>query len=442
MDAKMIAALLFSSEEMTVESPASSSSFTEQQQREDDVCPVRRRVVEQVFQWDSHKHGGEKKKVERTKPVQVPDAVRFDMDNSEQREAQMKKEPEQESSPPLTNSLVRQQVVSLLIPGAYSVHPTGGERLDPFGRNAINNSRQSEDSEDRNEELYYNSSLPKATAVDLDGYLQQAVPEEESLRLTGCLANSPKRRVALVCTSIMGVAFLVSAGLTLWHLAFRSKDSEAFAVSNSFGNGGIEMSSDPTSPPEEIDQYILTLLPEETTQKILKDAGKLILSPQTEAYSWLLEDPRVSDYSDARLIQRYVLATLYYATKGDAWVDNTNWLSYENHECDWSISGLSIPDVDLNKFFQYPETKYPCDSMRAEEDEEAFDAGVIRHIWLGANNLKGTIPDEVYMLTNLQSILLHANQIEGKISTKFGLLAGLNAFSVFANVSTGFEHDY
>jgi hypothetical protein len=68
------------------------------------------------------------------------------------------------------------------------------------------------------------------------------------------------------------------------------------------------------------------------------DAEILISSetPQGKAGTWLLiSDPAsVDPCTYPTLLQRYALATLYFATEGDDWIDNTEWLLGE-HECNW-----------------------------------------------------------------------------------------------------------
>ena len=44
---------------------------------------------------------------------------------------------------------------------------------------------------------------------------------------------------------------------------------------------------------------------------------------------FLNNDTNLANYSDYRIQQRFALATLYYATQGDLWVEEDGWLSYE-----------------------------------------------------------------------------------------------------------------
>ena len=63
-------------------------------------------------------------------------------------------------------------------------------------------------------------------------------------------------------------------------------------------------------------------------------------SPQYRAACWLIYDdlrqldPLDNSYS-AAIVQRYVIAVLYYSTQGSAWHNTCNFLS-RNNECEWN----------------------------------------------------------------------------------------------------------
>jgi hypothetical protein len=62
-------------------------------------------------------------------------------------------------------------------------------------------------------------------------------------------------------------------------------------------------------------------------------------TPQHSAYSWLVDDDdmQLNEHSP-NLIQRYVLALLYFSTMGGQWKDAVGWLSTA-HECEWKQAG-------------------------------------------------------------------------------------------------------
>ena len=112
-------------------------------------------------------------------------------------------------------------------------------------------------------------------------------------------------------------------------------------------------------------------------------------TPQNEALVWLANNPSLTNYTDQEKIQRYALATLYYSTKGENWTHDDNWLSNAD-VCD--------------KWYSY-KNPINCNS-----------AGEIFHLHLYDNNLYGTIPAEIGLLSDSLG--------------KFNIQAGMTLFNV------------
>jgi hypothetical protein len=105
-----------------------------------------------------------------------------------------------------------------------------------------------------------------------------------------------------------------------------------------------------------------------------------VMSPQYAAYLWLLNDSWLAWYSEERRIQRYAMATIYFSLQGDSWLNNTGWLSNE-HECQWFSR--------VNRgICSWPQPRN------------------IRRLVLYYNNLHGTLPNEIGLLTDLEEINL------------------------------------
>lgn len=134
----------------------------------------------------------------------------------------------------------------------------------------------------------------------------------------------------------------------------------------------------PTSRPTEAPTVaasasVLLDLPESTLQAIVTDKT----SPQALAYQWLLEDPRWMQYDQARLLQRFVLATLYFSTNEPIrnqshWKIDSHWLSMDHHECSWGYRG----EEDVIE---------PCMDLFTQTKSDS-----IQNILLVNNGLKGT----------------------------------------------------
>jgi len=100
-----------------------------------------------------------------------------------------------------------------------------------------------------------------------------------------------------------------------------------------------------------------------------KDALNNKGSPQEKALLWVTTSPLQPGEDNAQIIQRYVLAVLYYATGGADWTYKEGWLESSN-ECDWF-------GVICN------------------------DGGVVTDLQPYENNLVGSIPSEVGSLDSL-----------------------------------------
>ena len=64
-----------------------------------------------------------------------------------------------------------------------------------------------------------------------------------------------------------------------------------------------------------------------------------LVTPQGMAFHWILnvDEAKINPCMDpTRARQRYALAVMYYSTGGDSWIDNTNWLTGSNSECQWT----------------------------------------------------------------------------------------------------------
>lgn len=172
----------------------------------------------------------------------------------------------------------------------------------------------------------------------------------------------------------------------------------ASSVGTPAGTDTAEQQTPTIAPSVSKRDYVLNQLPPTTVGKILKDynstaASATTTSPQTKAFDWILEDDDLLEFSKQRVIQRFVLAALYFATQGENWLQNDDWLSHSSHECDWFSkdgSKLYWPPNDTPNF--------PCAH------------GVYNQLWLYANNLRGELPmEELALLTSLTSVSLNAN---------------------------------
>jgi Leucine-rich repeat (LRR) protein len=144
-------------------------------------------------------------------------------------------------------------------------------------------------------------------------------------------------------------------------------------------------------------------------------------TPQHQALQWLsYDDPAILDIqstSDLTLTQRYVMAVFFFATGGPtSWIDDLRFLS--NYSvCEW-------PNIDGTEV-----------GARTDNEVDCNENGEIVKIRIESNNLTGTIPKEIGVLTKLDIFTTGENEgVIGTIPPEMGELS-LLTFLQFANDS-------
>ena len=178
-------------------------------------------------------------------------------------------------------------------------------------------------------------------------------------------------------------------------------------------------------------------------------------SPQSKALNWL-ESSANREISEAqRLLQRYALATLYYSTNGDDWINNIGWLSEEN-ECNWmsrskkAICGELGEYITLNLQENNLRGKLPAelgilsDTIRSLITRKNSLSGEIpssiisdmkdlQVLDLSSNNYSGVLAQELFEATSLTRLSLFENSITSSIPTEIGQLTNLYVLDLGSN---------
>lgn len=294
-------------------------------------------------------------------------------------------------------------------PGAYAVAPDSGEMpleaiVPEDLPEVVRDEANAEDEMERtqNDTNLNDSGLLVATAVP-----QNDLPVAEQVNvgnLNGREGTTEFKRMlalgGLVLILFAGVASLMSALLVT---------SEPISE---------KVSSERAKPPRDV----LGLLPEYTRNTIDTDPH----SPQALALQFLRTDPSLQDYPGWRLQQRFSLATLYHSTGGAYyWKDSNHWMNYSLHECQWFAK--SSPGITMG--IKIPEAEGPC---------ESDPNGVYQHLWLWKNGLNGTLAPEISMLSSLRSISVYGNEeLKGSLPSTLGLLSNLIGINMATNTLTG-----
>jgi Leucine rich repeat len=125
-----------------------------------------------------------------------------------------------------------------------------------------------------------------------------------------------------------------------------------------------------------------------------------------------------------RVVQRYVLAVLFYSTGN--WTNSFEFLS-AGSECDWS-GALQCEDTNTNA----------TDVMGDGGARNNFTSvGGITHVDLRNNNLEGTIPLEIAALSHLESLSLASNLLTGTLPPALAALSGLQSVDLGGNQFSG-----
>jgi Leucine-rich repeat (LRR) protein len=182
-------------------------------------------------------------------------------------------------------------------------------------------------------------------------------------------------------------------------------------------------------------------------------------SPQALSLGWLLERSNFNNWPFDRQVQRYAMATIYYATDGHSWSNGGgNWLTNET-ECQWFqgsegnfcdengtrlqylnqsnntlngkmtneirlLSSLTVIDLSMNQV--YGNLPSGLGSLTA-----------LTFLSLNDNKLSGTVLSELGSLTALTELSLGSNSFTGTVPSELGLLTALPAFSLGRNSLTG-----
>jgi Leucine-rich repeat (LRR) protein len=149
-------------------------------------------------------------------------------------------------------------------------------------------------------------------------------------------------------------------------------------------------------------------LPDSTLQAINDEQ-----TPQAKAYQWATAHLPTEGNVVSRMVQRFALATLYYSTAGADWSQQDGWLDANVHECDWYYDSSA---------------EFAC--------YEGTDA--VTRIGLSENNVRGSIPPELGLLTSVESLLLSGNEgLGGPIPDSITNIKSLSGFFMSANALSG-----
>ena len=217
--------------------------------------------------------------------------------------------------------------------------------------------------------------------------------------------------------------------------------------------------------------YLKLFLPNETLSSIVlsdKHNDDVEVSedqptPQTLAFQWLVQDPALRQYSPGRLRQRFALATFFHAMNGKLWTKKNGWLSYDIHECYWYHAprfdfiqrGLIKSESPCHRIYNDSSNNEnennnsrKLQSVNLSINNDTIDNGdqnatqiddwTYKLLGMRQNNMDGTtIPDELFWLTDLQSIDFSWSKLQGTLSSNISKLTNLRELNIPATYMSG-----
>jgi len=254
------------------------------------------------------------------------------------------------------------------------------------------------------------------------------------------LNKTSKRLYLIIC--IVTCNLLVAIGIGTWFLL-------KYYVFDNNGTSTNQLINPDDTDEEKKSELLKILLP------ILPDDGEGFddsTSPQSEALDWLVKDPMLYTYDEQKISTRFALATFYYSTDGDNWTTNHLWLS-DLDECLWYTSGSENPCIeerysrlvltDNNLQGTIPNELMLLSNSMVNVDlvgtftgkipSSIGDLAQLTSLRLTGRALSGEIPESLYTLSNLSILNLGQNLLSGGLSSTIGRLSSLRFISLMDN---------
>lgn len=338
-----------------------------------------------------------------------------------------------------------------LRPGAYAVEGINGGTAPPDNSHALATTDRGEAGfPPAQRQQQHQHDLSVARPVESDANIGRNLPQAEQWD-TGNPIRCEKcpRRVAVVVSCVGVAVLIVSIAVMVAILGNISNNNQHLATMEDTDNESNQMM---------ISDKVFKVLPSETLKHIQDNR-----TPQYQAWQWILNDPLLEQYTSTdRVLQRFALATLYFATLGEGWLDNTSWLNYSVHECQWKTNDhhYLVCPIDcgnhghlifttffyhLNAYTFHPPlylqydfsgaayeipASVPCRNMSrldatTAHHSDSYGSWRYEHLWMSVAGLDGNIPPEFFLLTSLKSFSFVGDPLEGSISTWIGRLSDL-----------------
>jgi hypothetical protein len=149
-----------------------------------------------------------------------------------------------------------------------------------------------------------------------------------------------------------------------------------------------------------------------------------------QVVEWMARDPNLDTYDKATIIQRFALSCFFKGLTSGLGNNNNpmaaTWMTYTDF-CDWTLSSEEESLCNANG---QPQSIYLENyGLTGEIVPELLLLGnSLEILVITNNNIHGTLPTELGLLTEMRRIRTHNNQLEGTLPTELGMWKQLCKF--------------
>ena len=175
-------------------------------------------------------------------------------------------------------------------------------------------------------------------------------------------------------------------------------------------------------------------------------------SPQSQGLQWITIDASsIDDISDDEILERYALAVLYFGNNGQRWPGVTNFLLPTSH-CEWDA-------INCDSFGRPENITLVGENLQGSLPPEIGILSTLSILDMSDNLLTGPLPSEIGYLTNLKELILPGvqrdrsflvpgrrledgltiigNKISGQMPSEIGLMTSLEVLELGGNELDG-----
>lgn len=257
------------------------------------------------------------------------------------------------------------------------------------------------------------TTLTTGTTFTATSAIVEAQPLEEGLSIRDFFRTWKVRFT--ICGLV--VMFVILALGTAYGITGFSSESNLGEVGILDPEVQIPTSSPTAEGDPDLEYFLQVAIPDYTRAALAR-----LNSPQNKAFQWLKNNNTLlASYSTSKRLQRFALATFFFATGGDRrWENRTGWLT-DDDECTW-FSNSEEWATATNSGSDTP----VCDSEQS-----------MMRLSLVANNMRGTFPLELSLLTSLEVLEMPRNILTGFLPSTLGEMSLLRSIRLFDNYLSG-----